>query len=121
MTTGINYTGGKFATGVNDTYHFFLVLVTGGKLPPVSTTPAANLPPLLGKLQAKIRTTGDLVYNNNFFSTDSGVCTIKKTILLILPIFLLFVAYDLLEGINNKWFCNVAPMFKSHAVRDRST
>jgi hypothetical protein len=28
-------TGGKFATGVND---------TGGKLPPVSTTPAANSP-----------------------------------------------------------------------------
>jgi hypothetical protein len=27
-------TGGKFATGVND---------TGGKLPPISTTPAANL------------------------------------------------------------------------------
>ena len=30
-------TGGKFATGVND---------TGGNLPPVSTTPAANLPPV---------------------------------------------------------------------------
>jgi hypothetical protein len=37
-TTGINDTGGKFATGVvND---------TGGKLPPVSTTPVANLPPV---------------------------------------------------------------------------
>ncbi len=34
-TTGVNDTGGKFATGVNDTC---------GKLPPVSTTPAANLP-----------------------------------------------------------------------------
>jgi hypothetical protein len=32
-TTGINDTGGKFAAG--------------GKLPPVSTTPAANLPPVL--------------------------------------------------------------------------
>jgi hypothetical protein len=30
-------TGGKFATGVND---------TGGKLPPVSATPVANLPPV---------------------------------------------------------------------------
>jgi hypothetical protein len=34
---GVNDTGGKFATGVND---------AGGKLPPVSTTPAANLPPV---------------------------------------------------------------------------
>ncbi len=32
-TIGINDTGGKFATGVNN---------TGGNLPPVSTTPAAN-------------------------------------------------------------------------------
>ncbi len=31
-------TGDKFATGVND---------AGGKLLPVSTTPAANLPPVL--------------------------------------------------------------------------
>ncbi len=31
-TTGVNHTGGKFDTG--------------GKLPPVSTTPAANLPPV---------------------------------------------------------------------------
>jgi hypothetical protein len=40
-------TGGKFATGVNN---------TGGNLPPVSMTPAANLPPVsttLGKLVAK--------------------------------------------------------------------
>jgi hypothetical protein len=29
-------TGGKFAAGIND---------TGGDLPPLSTTPAANLPP----------------------------------------------------------------------------
>jgi hypothetical protein len=38
--TGVNDTGGKFgkfATGVND---------AGGKLLPVSTTPAANLPPV---------------------------------------------------------------------------
>ncbi len=33
FATGVNDTGGKFATGVND---------AGGKLPPVSTTPAAN-------------------------------------------------------------------------------
>jgi hypothetical protein len=38
FATGINdTTGGKFATGVND---------AGGKLPPVSMTPAANLPPV---------------------------------------------------------------------------
>jgi hypothetical protein len=35
-------TGGKFTTGDNDTG----VFDTGGKLPPVSTTPAANLPPV---------------------------------------------------------------------------
>jgi hypothetical protein len=35
--TGVNDTGGKFATCVNE---------AGGKLPPVSTTPAANLPPV---------------------------------------------------------------------------
>ncbi len=34
IPTGVNNTGGKFATAVND---------TGGKLPLVSTTPAANL------------------------------------------------------------------------------
>ncbi len=33
----VNYTGGKFAAGVND---------DGGKLPLVSTTPVANLPPV---------------------------------------------------------------------------
>ena len=33
VATDVNATGGKFAVGVND---------TGGKLPPVSTTPAAN-------------------------------------------------------------------------------
>jgi hypothetical protein len=32
-----NYTGGKFAPGINN---------TGGNLPPVSMTPAANLPPV---------------------------------------------------------------------------
>ncbi len=37
-------TGGKFATGVNDTGAG--VNNTGGKLPPVSTTPAANLQPV---------------------------------------------------------------------------
>jgi hypothetical protein len=41
-------TGGKFATGVNDTGGKFAAGVTdtGGNLPPVSTTPAANLPPV---------------------------------------------------------------------------
>jgi hypothetical protein len=34
-------TGGNFANGVNDTGGKF---DTGGKLPPVSTSPAANLP-----------------------------------------------------------------------------
>ncbi len=33
FATSVNDTGGKFATGVNDAV---------GKLPPVSTTPAAN-------------------------------------------------------------------------------
>jgi hypothetical protein len=37
FATGINDTGGKFATGVNG---------TDCKLPQVSTTPAANLPPV---------------------------------------------------------------------------
>ncbi len=37
IATGVNDTGGKFATGVNG---------TGGNLPPVSTTLAANLPPV---------------------------------------------------------------------------
>jgi hypothetical protein len=37
LPSGVNDTGGKFATGVND---------AGGKLPPVATTPAANLPPV---------------------------------------------------------------------------
>jgi len=35
FATGVNNTGGKFATCVND---------ASGKLPPVSMTPAANLP-----------------------------------------------------------------------------
>jgi hypothetical protein len=48
-------TGGKFATGVNDTggikFTFRclqpdIVPIISGKLPPVSTTPAANLPPV---------------------------------------------------------------------------
>jgi hypothetical protein len=50
-TTGINYTGGKFATGINDTSGIFwpaplasLMLVAN--LPPVSKIPAANLPPV---------------------------------------------------------------------------
>ncbi len=59
-TTGINYTGSKFATGttcvvdtsgrfasgVNDTRSKFVTGVndTGGKLPPVTMTQAANLP-----------------------------------------------------------------------------
>jgi hypothetical protein len=39
-------TGGKFATGVNNTSGKFDAGIsdTGGNLPPVSTTPAANLP-----------------------------------------------------------------------------
>ncbi len=56
-TTGINDTGGKFATGVNHTANFatsFAGVVdtegkfatgvndTGGNLPPVSTTPVVN-------------------------------------------------------------------------------
>jgi hypothetical protein len=63
LTTGINDTGGKivasindtsgkFATGINDTgskfchqFHY-TVVDTGGKLPPVSTILAANLPPM---------------------------------------------------------------------------
>ncbi len=36
-TTGVIDTGSKFAADVNN---------TGGILPPVSTTPAANLPPV---------------------------------------------------------------------------
>jgi hypothetical protein len=42
------YTGGKFATGVNDTGGKFAAGVndTGGNFPPVSTTLAANLPPV---------------------------------------------------------------------------
>ncbi len=58
---GINNTSGKFATGIIDTsgkfFNQFVSVVntggkfagvndTGGKLPPVSTTPAANLPPV---------------------------------------------------------------------------
>jgi hypothetical protein len=43
-TTGVVNTGGKFATDVNDTSSKFAAGVndSGGKLPPVSTTPAAN-------------------------------------------------------------------------------
>ncbi len=43
-TTGINDTGGEFATSVNDTGGKIAAGIndTGGKLPPVSTTPAAN-------------------------------------------------------------------------------
>ncbi len=42
-------TGGKFATGVNDTGGNFATCAADadGKLPLVSTTPAANLPPVL--------------------------------------------------------------------------
>jgi hypothetical protein len=60
FATGINDTGGKFATRINDinfatsspcvvdTGGKFATGVNGagGKLPPVSTTPAANLPPV---------------------------------------------------------------------------
>jgi hypothetical protein len=51
-TTGVNDTGGKFATCVND---------TGGKLPPVSTTPAANLPPVSTKPAANFVTSSACV------------------------------------------------------------
>ncbi len=37
FATGVNDTGGKFVIGVND---------AGGKLPPLSMTPATNLPPV---------------------------------------------------------------------------
>ncbi len=45
FATGVNYTGGKFATGVNDTGGKFATGVNnaGGKLPPVLTTPEANV------------------------------------------------------------------------------
>ncbi len=44
VDTGVNDTGGKFATSVNDTSGKFAAVVNnaGGKLPPVSMTPAAN-------------------------------------------------------------------------------
>jgi hypothetical protein len=47
-TTGVNYTGGKFATGVNKTVDYVAAGVndTGDKLPLVSMTMAANLPPV---------------------------------------------------------------------------
>jgi hypothetical protein len=50
--TGINDTGGKFATSlasVVDTGGKFAAGIndTSGNLPPVSTTPAASLPPVL--------------------------------------------------------------------------
>jgi hypothetical protein len=46
--TSVVYTGGKFASGVNETGGKFAAGVndTGGKLPPVSTTPAAKLQPV---------------------------------------------------------------------------
>jgi hypothetical protein len=44
FATGVNDTSGKFAAGVNDAGG---KLANCGKLPPVSTTPAAkNLPPV---------------------------------------------------------------------------
>ncbi len=46
IATGINNTGGKFF------HQFPSVVDTGGKLPPVSTTPAANLPPVQKKPMA---------------------------------------------------------------------
>jgi hypothetical protein len=52
-TIGVNYTGGKFAIGINDTdskffhkYHCMVSLVPVTNLLLVSTTPAVNLPPL---------------------------------------------------------------------------
>jgi hypothetical protein len=55
FATGVVDTGGKFGTGINDSFTSVVdtggkfatgVSDTGGKLPPVSTTPAANLPPV---------------------------------------------------------------------------
>ena len=59
--TSVVDTGGKFATGVNDTggnfaTSFNSVVDTGGKLPPISTTPAANLPPVSMTLAANFAT-----------------------------------------------------------------
>ncbi len=48
-TTGVNDTGGEFATG--------------GKLPPVSTTPAANLPPVSTTPAANFATSSPCVVN----------------------------------------------------------
>jgi hypothetical protein len=47
-TTGVVYISGKVATRVNDTCDKFAAGVsdTGGKLPPVSTMPEVNLPPV---------------------------------------------------------------------------
>jgi hypothetical protein len=46
-TTGVNDTGGKFATGIYTGGKIAAGIIdTGGKLPPVSTTPAANLSPV---------------------------------------------------------------------------
>jgi hypothetical protein len=48
FATGVNDSGHKFATGVNETGHKFATDFNGvdGKLPPISTTPTANLPPV---------------------------------------------------------------------------
>jgi hypothetical protein len=51
VATGINNTIGKFAAGINNTPGKFAtgtagVNDTSGKLPSVSMTPAANLPPM---------------------------------------------------------------------------
>ncbi len=55
FATGVNDTGGKFDTGFKE---------AGGKFPPISTTPAANLPPGVndtgGKQWEQYQTVGNL-------------------------------------------------------------
>jgi hypothetical protein len=61
FVSGVIDTGGKFATGINNTSKLVAKFATGdidigGNLPPASVTPAANFPPVsktLAKLLAK--------------------------------------------------------------------
>ncbi len=74
--TSVVDTGGKFATGVNDNNCKFTAGVndTGGKLPPVSTTPAANLRhrwPTMGLISGCRYLKVNL--NSFFFSFATGV------------------------------------------------
>ncbi len=58
LVADVNDTGGKFAVGVN---------YTGAKLPPVSTTPAANLSLLPDSYTGKVVQKRDSCSNGNFF------------------------------------------------------